>query len=244
MLVVTRNDRMLRTPVRAFIAGSERPTGFFLNIHDRPGPYMVGPRTLRIDGRSHVRETRLGLSFLVSPTSFFQTNPVAAATLIDLVVAHAGDRPGQHVLDLYAGSGLFALPLVARGHFVTSVEESRVAVADAARNLELNRLPASRAQLMTARVEDALARLRRTPFDVVVLDPPREGCPPHVLAGVFTDIAPRRAIYVSCNPDALARDLPSIVEAGYRITAIHPVDMFPHTSHVETVVMLQRGQGS
>lgn len=240
MLVVTRNDKALRKPLRAFLAGPERPTGFFLNIHDRPGAYMVGPETLRLDGRSHVRDTVHGVSFLLSPTAFFQTNTEAAATLVSLVREAAGDAPPLRVLDLYAGSGLFALPLAERGHAVTAVEESRVAVADGARNVALNRLPAGRVRFVAAPVEQAIARLRRDPIDLVVLDPPREGCTPEAIAGIFGELAPPRAIYVSCDPHALVRDLAAIVEKGYGVTRVQPVDMFPHTTHIETVVTLAR----
>lgn len=239
MLVVTRNDKALRAPLRAFLAGPERPTGFFLNIHDRPGAYMVGPESLRLDGRSHVREEVAGRSFLLSPTAFFQTNTEAAATLVGLITAAVGAHP-QRVLDLYAGSGLFAVPLAVAGHTVTAVEENRVAVADGERNLGLNRVPPGRLRFVAAPVEQALVRLGRDACDLVVLDPPREGCSPEALEAIFTDLGPPRAVYVSCDPQALVRDLAAIVDAGYTVTRVQPVDMFPHTTHIETVVTLER----
>ena len=93
---------------------------------------------------------------------------------------------------------------------------------------------------MHGRVEDALHRLGRTRPDVVVLDPPRHGCGPAVTRGVFANVAPARAIYVSCDPVSLARDLVDITGAGYSIARVQPVDMFPHTPHIETVVTLER----
>lgn len=243
MLVVTRNDRALRAPIRAWLAADDTPTGFFLNINDRPGSTMVGPETIKIAGRAQVRESVAGFSFLLSPTAFFQTNPAAAATLVALVTDAAGDTP-LSVLDLYAGSGLFAIPLAARGHRVTAVESSRAAVDDGRRNVGLNRLPDDRARYIAAPVEAALPRLGRQPYDLVVLDPPRDGCTPAVLEGVFQDLRPARAIYVSCAPESLARDLPVIVDAGYRVARVQPVDMFPHTTHVEVVVTLMREAGT
>ena len=238
MLVVTRNDKALRKPLRAFLAGPERPTSFFLNIHDRPGAYMGGPETLRLDGRAHVRETVGGVSFLLSPTAFFQTNPEAAAELVGLVREAAGDGRPLEVLDLYAGSGLFALPLAADGHSVTAVEENRVAVADGLRNVGLNRLPEARVRFVASAVEDALSRFERDRFDLVVVDPPREGCTPAALSALFGELKPPRVLYVSCDPHALVRDLVAIVESGYDIGKVQPVDMFPHTTHIETVVTL------
>jgi 23S rRNA (uracil1939-C5)-methyltransferase len=238
LLVVTRNDPSLRRPVRALLASPDRPDGFYLNIHDRPSPYMVGRKTIRLDGHAHVRERLIGPTFLVSATAFFQTNPFAATALVELVLAQAtGER--LRVLDLYAGSGLFSLPLAMRGHHVTAVEENRQAVNDATRNLEVNRIAAGRVRLVCARVEDALAGLARAPVDLVVLDPPRQGCAPAVLDAVFGTIVPPRVVYVSCDADALATELPLIVAHGYRVASLQPVDMFPHTPHVETVAVLE-----
>ena len=93
---------------------------------------------------------------------------------------------------------------------------------------------------MCASVEQALPRLAEGAFDAVVLDPPREGCPPEVVRGVFGRLKPARGVLVSCNPEALARELPLAVEAGYRVLRVQPVDMFPHTPHVEAVAVLER----
>lgn len=239
MLVVTRNDKTLRTPIRALLAGPDKPDGFFLNIHDRPGPFMVGRETIKIAGRSHVRETVGGVSFLISPTAFFQTNVEAANVLLSLVLAHTPPAPVLSVLDLYSGSGLFTMPLLARGHYVTAVEDNQQAMSDAETNLRLNRLPTDRVRLYAGRVEDALDRLDRDRFDLVILDPPRQGCPPEVLQTVFAGIRPDRAIYVSCSPEALAAELPMITGEGYVIRSVDPVDMFPHTTHIETVAVLE-----
>ena len=251
MLVVTRNDKALRTPIRGLLASADRPDGFFVNIQEHASPYMVGPETIRIDGHSHVKEaiTCAGLrapgsgirltSYLVSPTAFFQTNIGAAGELLKIVVE--GVMDSAHVLDLYSGSGLFALPIAQRGAKVTAVEENRQAVKDADANIRLNRIAEGQVRLVSDRVEDALPRLARDRWDAVVLDPPRPGCPPAVLAGVFETIAPPRAVYVSCNPEALALELPVILKAGYRVTHLQAVDMFPHTDHIETVAVFSRG---
>jgi len=239
MLVVRQNDKSLRAPVRKFLASSERPEGFFINIHNRPGPYMVGDETIKIEGRSHVKEIVGGLSYLVSPTAFFQTNVGAAEVLVRLVVEAVGQS--RRVLDLYCGSGLFSLPLARAGVMVTAVEENRQAIADAESNVRLNRLPPGQIRFITARVEDALARAGKDPWDAVVLDPPRQGCPPAVIAAVVERIRPSRIVYVSCNPDALAKELPVILNGGYKVSRVQPVDMFPHTDHIETVMAFERG---
>ncbi len=238
MLVVTRNDKSLRRPVRALLDSEERPDGFFININDRPGPFMIGPKTVRIHGRSHVRETVGGVSYLISPDAFFQTNVRAAAELQRCVLE--GVRGAGRVLDLYCGSGLFSLPLAKAGAIVAGIDENRQAIRDAQVNTRLNRIPAGRVRFLAARVEDGLARVTRETWDAVILDPPRQGCPQSVLEAVFARIAPPRAVYVSCNPDALAGELPAILNAGYRIEHIEAVDMFPHTDHIETIARLGR----
>jgi 23S rRNA (uracil1939-C5)-methyltransferase len=238
MLVVTRNDKSLRRPVRALLESDQRPDGFFININDRPGPFMIGSETIRIDGRSHVRETVGGCSYLVSPEAFFQTSVRAVAVLQRCVIE--GVAGARRVLDLYCGGGLFSLPLAAAGARVTGIDENRQAIRDAEANVRLNRIPEARVRFISARVEEGLAKVAREPWDAVILDPPRQGCPKPILTAVFEGIAPERAVYVSCNPDMLSVELPVILNAGYRVERIQAVDMFPHTDHIETVVFCRR----
>ncbi len=236
MLVVTRNDKSLRAPIRAFLESAERPEGFFVNVHDEDSPYMVGDRTLKIDGIANVREQINGVSFLISPTAFFQTNVAAATVLQSYVVdAVAG---ASRVLDLYCGSGLFSLPIAAAGARTLGVEENRQSTEDAALNARLNRIPTSRVRFIASRVEDAVRAATREPWDAVILDPPRQGCSDQVLEAVFQDMAPPRVVYVSCNPESLAAELPGIVECGYVVEELRAVDMFPHTDHIEAIVRL------
>ena len=159
MLVVTRNDKSLRRPLRAFLA---RPDP----SHGPPGQRALsarartwsGSETIRIAGRASIRENALGPAFLVSPTAFFQTNPEAAAALLADVVTEAGDVDASTVVaDLYAGSGLFAIPLALRGHTVVAVEENVQAVRDGEANARLNRVAPGQLRFVHGRVEDAAA---------------------------------------------------------------------------------------
>ncbi len=236
MLVVAENHRSLRAPVRAFLAQPEPPDGFFINVNTRPGPLMTGRETIRIAGRAAVREDALGPSFLIAPDAFFQTNVGAARDVLRLVLDAA--TGARRVLDLYSGCGLFAVPLVLAGAQVTAVEENARSVDDAARNVRLNGVSPSRLRLVRARVEDAMRRIVRERFDVVILDPPRQGCASVVLDALAEGLRPPRIVYVSCDPDALARDLSRLRGGGYTIDTLQAVDMFPHTEHIETVVTL------
>lgn len=234
LVVTSIDDKRLRAAARSLLAGNAAPTSLHLNVHPKGDAFIFGPETRRLSGPARVREEIAGLSFLISPTAFFQTNVRAAEILVELTLDAIPEQ--ADVLDLYAGAGLFALPLARRGHRVIAIEESRLAVADGIASRELNRIPEERCRFVARPVERA--RLPRV--DAVVLDPPREGCDARVLKRVFGTIAPKTAVYVSCNPEALARDLSIVAPHGYAVESIQPVDMFPHTPHIEAVAVLHR----
>lgn len=250
-------DRRLRAATRRAVEGPVAVTSLHVNIHPGRDPFIFGPETRRIAGPARIREEVAGVSYLISPTAFFQTNVRAAEVLVRLVLAEVPDR--ARVLDLYAGTGLFALPLAHAGCRVVAVEENRMAVADGEASARLNRIPPDRCRFIARPVEEALqgrsgglkagsgglsgglkASGYQGEWDVVILDPPREGCAATVMAAVFGRLRPRRAIYISCHPEALARDLASIVRHGYTVGSLQPVDMFPHTAHIETVAVVTR----
>lgn len=241
LVVASERDKRVRQASKRALAGSAAPTSLHVNVHPRGDAFVFGRDTRHITGPERLREDVGGASFLISPTSFFQTNVRAAEILVKEVLA-AIPRGGA-VLDLYAGTGLFALPLALRGDTVVAIEENRTAVADGEASLRLTRVPDGRCRFIARRVEVALAssgRVASREFDAVVLDPPREGCAPWVIDGVLGEGGPGRAVYVSCDPESLARDLARITKRGYAIESMQPVDMFPHTPHVETVVVLDR----
>jgi 23S rRNA (uracil1939-C5)-methyltransferase len=249
LVVSSPGDMRVRAATNALLAGPAAPSSMHVNVHPKGDAFIFGDDTKRLAGPARLREEIAGVSFLISPTAFFQTNVAAAQLLVRLVLAAVPD--GCSVLDLYAGAGLFALPLARRGQTVVAVEGSAAAVADGIASRDLNRIPEQHCRFIASPVERVVGvqgaarrdgvrhRPSRIPrADAVVLDPPREGCDAAVLDAVFARIAPRTAVYVSCNPETLARDLAIIVRRGYMIRTIQPVDMFPHTAHVETVVTM------
>lgn len=243
LVVVHDNDKAVRAATRRVIDRPGAPSSFHINVHPKADPYVFGRETRRVSGGERLREEVAGASFLISPTAFFQTNVRAASILVRLVLERV--PADARVLDLYAGAGLFALPLALRGHHVLAVEENRAAVEDGEASRRLNRIDEERCRFVARRAEDVLRDLaqrpgNRPPFGAAVLDPPREGCAPAVIDALFGALAPPTVVYVSCNPEALATDLAAIARLGYRIDALQPVDMFPHTPHIETVVTLQR----
>lgn len=245
-LVVTRDDvRKLKGALREVASGGAAPTGLHLNVHDKPGPFLFGRETTRLHGDSRLCDEVGGSKFLMSPQSFFQTCSRAAENLLAVVLEYVPAADRASVLDLYAGAGLFSIPLARRGHAVVAVEENPVAIADGIASARLNGLATGACEFARARVEDWLRDNAGKPvglgrFAAVVLDPPREGCPPEVLRQVFSLLAPARVVYVSCNPRALATDLGLAMKSGYKVRQIQPVDMFPHTPHIEAVALLER----
>jgi tRNA/tmRNA/rRNA uracil-C5-methylase (TrmA/RlmC/RlmD family) len=178
----------------------------------------------------------------VSPGGFWQVHPSAADVLTDAVMAGVRPRVGDRALDLYAGVGLFAGSLavaVGPSGYVTAVESSTVATADAAKNLA--DLP--HAHLLRADVATALAKPEQFgAVDIVVLDPPRSGAGAAVVNGIAR-LQPRAIAYVACDPAALARDLASFAASGYALDELRAFDMFPQTHHVECVAILVPASG-
>jgi 23S rRNA (uracil1939-C5)-methyltransferase len=183
--------------------------------------------------------------YTVSPDSFFQVNTLIAARLVDEVLARLALRRDERILDLYCGVGLFTLPLSLRSAHVTGVEFSPSATADAAANLAALRPDhphMAETAILTAAVEDALARpqIADQRWDAVVLDPPRAGVARAALDRIL-GLRPPQIVYVSCDPATLARDARILADGGYRLGPIQPLDMFPQTHHVESVVRFALG---
>jgi 23S rRNA (uracil1939-C5)-methyltransferase len=237
--VVRRPDRRVPGALVRSVEGNPQ-ISVHLNVHDGDDPYLFGDTTRKVTGRERLREQIGDIAYLISPTAFFQTNVAAAATLVRVVLA-AVPADASTVIDLYAGAGLFALPLAKRGARVTAIEQSTEAVDDGVAARKLNGIAADRCRFIAARVDDAIKRLPlRGAIDAVVLDPPRSGCGDRVLRQIATRLQPVVLVYVSCNPATLATDLAIARTLGYRTERVQPVDMFPHTAHIEAVAILRR----
>jgi len=198
----------------------------------------TGDRELLLFGLPRIRD-RLGpYVFQISANSFFQTNTAAAERLYETVAAYAELSGGDTVLDLYCGTGTIPIFLSCRAGLVTGIEMSPSAVLDAERNCRENSIDNCR--FIQGDARHRFGQIGAVP-DVVVLDPPRSGMHEDVVKGVL-DLSPKRIVYVSCNPATLARDLGRMIPA-YELVAVQPLDMFPNTHHVETVVKLIRHLG-
>ena len=200
---------------------------------------LIAAPGAREDGgvRETIIESAGGREFQVEADGFWQVHPGAADALVETVLDFLAPVAGEKALDLYAGVGLFAAFLadrVGESGRVVAVE----ADAQACRNARNNLGPFKRASVSMGPVERVLVETLHEPFDLVVLDPPREGARRKVVDQVV-DRAPRAVAYVACDPAALARDIAIFAEHGYRLTRLRSFDLFPMTHHVECVALLE-----
>ena len=203
------------------------------------GDPRLHPRFVDRHGHGAITEVVGQHRFRVDATAFFQVNGLAAEMLTRLVIEGAALTGAERVLDLYCGVGTFTVPLGRLAREIMGIETSAAAAADASHNLRANGVTGAR--VLQAHVEQVLPSLEKGgPWDLVVLDPPRQGCSRRVLEAM-SGMAVPRVIYVSCDPSTLARDLGILVRAGYRCLSIQPVDLFPQTFHLEAVAVLERG---
>lgn len=211
-----------------------------LNVNGQKAAVAVGTEEHLLLGRDHITERIDGVTFQVSASSFFQTNTVQAERLFALVAEACELTGGELVMDLYSGTGAISLLLARRCRRVYGIEVSAAAVADANRNAEANGI--ENATFLSGEVRHVLPALLAQGIrpEVVVADPPRAGFHPRALKALAA-LAPPRIVYVSCNPATLARDVGDLTRAGYRLEWAQPVDMFPHTPHIEALVRLRLG---
>jgi 23S rRNA (uracil1939-C5)-methyltransferase len=177
-----------------------------------------------------------GATFILSPGSFFQVNVPQAEAMLTVIRRELDLQPGESLLDAYSGAGTFALPLSRGLTKVVAVEENPSAVADGLRSAPFNGV--ANIEFIRDGAERALTRMEGG-FDAAVVDPPRRGCHPIVLEELAR-LAPSRIAYISCHPGILARDIGPLLNVGYRLDLVQPVDLFPQTPHIECVVILRR----
>ena len=191
-----------------------------------------------LKGTGTIEETLNGLRFRIGPDTFFQSNTAQAAKLFTRVreLAALHGRPGV-ALDLFAGTGPIALHLAAVADRVIGVESWEPSVLAARENLALNGI--QNVDMVAADVNEALPPGIPAKVDLVVVDPPRPGLSPEAIAWI-ANLTPDTILYVSCNPATLARDLKLFLQSPYHVEAVEPFDLFPHTFHMETLVLLRR----
>ena len=210
------------------------------NFNPRQTSVVLGEAEKVLYGKGFILDTLCGKTYALSPRSFYQVNPVQTAVLYGLAVEAAQLTGRETVLDAYCGIGTIGLTAADKAKYLVGVELNRDAVHDAIGNAKHNGVKNARffAADATEWIKEAAAAGQKA--DVIFMDPPREGSTPAFLDSVAR-MAPKRVVYVSCNPETMARDLAILTQKGYKAEGFTPVDMFPQSAHVEVIVSLQRG---
>ncbi len=214
-------------------------TTVVLNINPKDTNLVLGEREEVLYGNGYIEDTLCGCVFRISPKSFYQINPVQTEKLYGKAMELAKLDKDTKVLDAYCGIGTIGLVAAKTAGEVIGVELNPDAVKDAISNAKRNN--ASNAKFYCADAGDFMQELAENgeSFDVVFMDPPRSGSSKKFIDSLAV-ASPERVVYISCNPETLARDLQMIVKKGYKVIKICPVDMFPHTNHIECVVLLEK----
>lgn len=213
--------------------------GIVQNINSRRGNTILGKEEVTLWGRPWLLEKLEDLEFHVSSSSFFQVNPSQTIRLYKKALEYAALSGEETVFDLYCGIGSISLFLARTAAKVIGVESLAAAVEDARKNALINGI--TNATFHAGAAEIVVPQLYKAGdcADVVVVDPPRKGCDQALLETIIK-MSPQRIVYLSCNPATLARDLRFLAENGFAPVEAQPVDMFPHTAHVETVTLITR----
>ena len=225
--------------VQVLLAAHPELTTIVQNICPDGLPLTLGERSVVLYGRGFIEDELCGCRFMISPASFYQVNPKQTEKLYQCAAEYAGITEGIRVLDAYCGTGTIGMVCAVRGAAVTGVELNGSAVRDAVKNAKQNGCGNIRFYKDDAGKFMQQAAKQGEHFDVLMMDPPRAGASVQFLRAAVS-AKPERIVYVSCKIETLERDLKQLVRSGYTVREIQPVDMFPHTTGIENVCLLER----
>ncbi|MDY2781553.1 MAG: 23S rRNA (uracil(1939)-C(5))-methyltransferase RlmD, partial [Bulleidia sp.] len=224
------------TFVKELLEKEPRISSIVLNYNRKDTSLILGDTDKVLYGPGYITDTIHDIEFRISPKSFYQINPVQTEKLYSIAIELANLKKTDNVLDACCGIGTISLCAAKSVNSVTGVEISKDAIKDAIYNAKKNHI--NNAYFYTDDAGEFIDSLIDKP-DVVFLDPPRSGMSKQAIDALIR-LKTSRIVYISCNPETQARDVKQLVKEGYRISKIVPVDLFPYTKHVETVVLLQR----
>ncbi|WFD10837.1 23S rRNA (uracil(1939)-C(5))-methyltransferase RlmD [Tepidibacter hydrothermalis] len=242
MVILVANDKKIPNVDDLVNDLKENIDGFktlVLNVNTKKGNVILGRKNKVLYGDGIIQDYIEDLKFNISPLSFFQVNPIQTEVLYNKALEYANLSGDENVFDIYCGIGTISLFLAKKAKKVYGIEIVEDAIEDAKVNAKINNIENVEFYAGEAEVVVPALYEEGKVADVVVVDPPRKGCDERVLDTIVS-MNPSKVVYVSCNPSTLARDLAYLDERGYKCEEIQPVDMFPHTMHVETVVRLCR----
>lgn len=240
VVIITRTEDIPNKSklVNDIVARLPKVKSIVHNINSKRTNVILGEKTNVLWGNEVIYDYIGVVKFAISALSFYQVNPVQTRVLYDKALEYAGLSGAEIVIDAYCGIGTISLFLAQKAKKVFGVEVVPEAIEDAKRNAELNGI--TNAEFAAGEAEVVIPRWYKegNSADVLVVDPPRKGCG-EALLNTIIEMKPKKVVYVSCNPATLARDLRLLEDGGYKTLEVQPVDMFPHTTHVECCVLLK-----
>lgn len=209
------------------------------NINADNTNVIFGEKCITLHGKDYIIDRLGDYKFKISPLSFYQVNPVQTEVLYNVAKDYAGLTGEETIFDLYSGIGTISIFVAKNAKKVYGVEVVAPAVEDAKENAEMNEI--RNVEFFAGEAEKVVPQMyeKGVTADVVFVDPPRKGCDEKLLNTII-EMKAKKVVYISCNPATLARDLKVLTNSGYEIKEVQPVDMFPQTSHVESVVLLEK----
>lgn len=237
-IITANNDRAVLQPLADMLTAKyPEIVSVINNVTSKKAGVATGEYEIVLSGDPHIKD-KIGLhQFEISSNSFFQTNTSGAEILYSKVKEYADLSGSENVLDLYCGTGTIAICLSDSANEITGLEIAESAVADALNNCRINKI--TNCKFILGEIRSSIQGITQKP-DVIIIDPPRAGMHKDVIKHVL-ELAPEKIVYVSCNPATLARDL-GVLNENYKVLEIQPVDMFPHTYHIESVAKIQKKQ--
>jgi len=240
MLVLVTNKRKItkeKELVQFIVSKYPEIKTVVKNINSKNTNVILGQENIILFGNGYITDELLGVSFKISPMSFYQVNPIQTEKLYSAAIKGAGLTGKETIFDLYCGIGTIGICALNKANYLYGIETVPQAIEDAKENARINNI--KNAEFIVGNVEDKLPKLikeKNIKPDVVFIDPPRKGCD-KIAIETLLKIGAKKIVYISCNPATLARDLVKLKEK-YEIKEVQPVDMFPFTSHVEVVSLL------
>lgn len=240
VVLITRTEELphKKKMIEAIIDRVPNVKSIVQNINPKRTNVIMGEETRVLWGSEYIYDYIGDVRFAISARSFYQVNPKQTKVLYDQAIAYANLTGEETVIDAYCGIGTISLFLAKKAKKVYGVEVVPEAIADAKRNAQLNGITNVEFAVGEAEVVIPTWYEQGVKADCIVVDPPRKGCDESLLQTIIA-MKPNRVVYVSCNPATLARDLRMLEDGGYKTMEVQPVDMFPHTMHVECVAKLE-----
>lgn len=213
-------------------------TSIVINENSEKTNVILGNKTKTVWGKDTITDFIGNIKFEISPLSFFQVNPIQTKILYEKALEFAQLTNKETVIDIYCGIGTISLFLAQKAKWVYGIEIVPEATQDAKKNAQINNV--ENTTFLTGKAEEVIPQLyeKEIQANVVVVDPPRKGCEKKVLETIIK-MKPQRLVYISCDPATLARDLKILTQNGFEVKAVQPVDQFPMTTHIETVLLLE-----